>query len=414
MTKRVVVIGAGAIGAATALELQRRGCQVTLIDRGRLGYGCSYGNAGWLTPCFATPLPAPGLMRSALRWMFDPSSPLYIKPAPRLALASWLLRFTRAMNRRQFAAGSHALVELAQKSMEWFREFAATAETGDIGFDASGLLLACESEAGLRAAEDEMEVAARHGIPCQPLSADALRVNEPGLANDLRGGAYFPNEAYVEPLRLVEAIGRAFVRAGGELRIPCELFDFEIARGRVRKVLTTAGPLDAEAFVLATGSWSRALGRRARLDLPVLGGKGYGLIVPRLDPPLRRPLYLLERKIAVTPRSDSMRLAGTLELVDGDESISPRRVAAIRAGAQRFLPALKGGTPIELWRGLRPCTPDGLPIIGFPHSLDNLLIATGHQMLGIYTSPATAQLAADLVLGTVPRFDPAPFRATRF
>jgi D-amino-acid dehydrogenase len=165
---------------------------------------------------------------------------------------------------------------------------------------------------------------------------------------------------------------------------------------------------------MAAGSWSRAIARRLGLRLPVLGGKGYAVILPRLDPTPARPVMLLERKIAVTPRTASVRFAGTLELVDGDLGVSPRRVAAIVRGAREMFRVPSDAPIVEVWRGLRPCTPDGLPIIGFAPELENLFVLTGHQMLGLHTAPGSGQLAAELILGRTPSFDPAPFRADRF
>lgn len=177
---------------------------------------------------------------------------------------------------------------------------------------------------------------------------------------------------------------------------------------------TTAGVFVADQFVLATGSWSPRIAQTLELRVPVLGGKGYAIITDPLTPNPLRPMMLVEKKVAVTPRNGTLRLAGTLELVNQDETFTTRRVEAIVRGAREFLNVPEQFTYREIWRGLRPCTPDGVPIIGRTARYNNLILATGHQMLGLQSATGTGKLVADLVLGRTPDVDPEPFRATRF
>jgi D-amino-acid dehydrogenase len=194
-----------------------------------------------------------------------------------------------------------------------------------------------------------------------------------------------------------------------------EVYDFEIGRGgKIEAVRTTRGTFRAEQYVLATGSWSWPIAKALGLNVPILGGKGYAMIVPPLECNPIHPMMLVEKKVAITPRQGTLRIAGTLELVDRDDSISPRRVRALLRGAREFLALPEELQIIELWRGLRPCTPDGVPIIGRPARLSNLMVVTGHQMLGLQSAPGSGRLAAELTLGQTPTFDPHPFRATRF
>jgi D-amino-acid dehydrogenase len=412
-----IVVGAGIVGAHIALELVRRGERVVLLDAGEPGHGCSFGNAGWLTPCFAMPLPAPGVFRQALRWCLDGASPLRVPPGLAFTQAPWLLRFALAATPARFEAGTRALTELSLLSLRRYEAFAQElAQQGDVGFGftRAGLLMACESREGLEAAHEELRLAALQGVRGEALGAAAVRARESALIGPLEGGVYFPDEAHVQPLAAVQAAVREFTRLGGTLRTRETLTGFDTHAGAITHARTDQGRLAARHVVLATGTWTRVLGRSLGVRAPILGGKGYSMMAPRLQPQPRSPIMLLERKVAVTPYKDAVRIAGTLELVAHDDGVSPRRVQSIVAAARRALP-LPETTPLTpAWHGLRPCTPDGMPIIGRAHGYANLTLAAGHQMLGLQSAPGTAMLAADLVLGSTPAVDPVPFRADRF
>lgn len=420
----ILVIGAGVIGMATAYELAQRGARVTVIDRGEPGFGCSYGNAGWITPCFAMPLPMPGMLLKSVGWLLDSSSPLHIQPRASWLLLRWLTRFLLSMNRRQMEWAIAGLTEISKYSFEQYARFDRE-HPGLIGFERKGLLMVGESEAGVRGSIQEMELVARHGIPGRALSGEEAVTLEPALKpGSVRGGVLFPDEAHGEPLAIVRGLQQAAEKLGVRVLSRTEAFEFLTEEGpgaggarravRIRGVRTTRGELRADQYVLATGSWSVPIARELKLSVPILGGKGYAIIVPPIDPMPKLPIMILDRKIAITPRKDSLRLAGTLELVDRDESITPHRVDAILRGAQGCLRVPERPEIREIWRGLRPCTPDGVPIIGYSPRHSNLLLCTGHQMLGLQSAPGSARLAADLLLGAKPAFDPRLFRADRF
>ncbi len=411
--QNIVVIGGGVIGMSIALELASRGAQVTVIDRGEPGFGCSYGNAGWITPCFAMPLPMPGMLLKSIGWLLNPDSPLYIKPEPSILLFRWLTRFLFSMNQKHLDRSVDVLTGLSKYSLESYEKLSQDSGS-TIGFEKKGLLMVGQSEAGVKAAVHEMELVARHGIPGQYLDERGVKELEPALTGRIQGGVYFPAEAHGEPLAIVQALASAAQKHGVKILPRTEVYDFVIEGRKIRSLKTTRGELKAHDYVLATGSWSHTLGKALKLRIPVLGGKGYALITKPFAPAPRLPLMLIEKKIAVTPRNGSIRLAGTLELVNRDESITPRRVENILRGSREFLSVPERPEITEVWRGLRPCTPDGVPVIGRPKAYDNLMLSTGHQMLGLQSAPGSARLTADLLLGAQPIFDPKPFRADRF
>jgi D-amino-acid dehydrogenase len=410
----VLIIGGGIVGVACAAELAQRGLSVAIVERGQIGHGCSYGNAGLLTPCHAFPLPMPGVLRQGLKWLVDPDSPLRIAPRVSWGLVSWLLRFAMATNRKQAMRGLRALVELSLFSLNAYKQWDQS-NPGAFEFAQNGLVVAARTPAGLQAAHEEVHLVGELGVRGGILDVRALRRLEPAVTGrDVIGGAYFPDEATVEPLATVQFLARRCEELGVRIIPGTEVFDFDRIGRKIESIQTTGGRFSADRFVLATGAWSGRVARLIGLRIPMLSGKGYSIILDPLDPMPRAATLLLETKVALTPRRDSVRLAGTLELVDVDESITVRRVQAIMRGARAYVNLPAEPRVIEVWRGLRPCLPDGLPIIGRSTRFENLYLATGHQMLGLQTAPATGRLVADLMCGGEPTFDPGSFRAARF
>lgn len=408
----ILIVGAGIIGTSIGAELARRGAKVCVIDKGTIGKGCSYGNAGWLTPCFSMPLPMPGMLLKSMKWMMNPEGPLYIKPSLSLDLAHWLYSFMKAMNESQARRAVECLVVLSQKSLIEYEKLSQ--KYPDIHYRQKGLLMVSKTPAGVAAAVEELNYVKELGVPGKVLNADDIRMMEPALKSPLLGGVYFNNEAMAEPFAVVNALAQEILTHGGEILENAELTDLEISGNKVTGVRTTSGLIKANQVIMATGSWSKDLAKKLRLRVPILGGKGYALIVPPLDIQPQHPMMLVEKKIAITPRKNSLRIAGTLELVDQDFSITQRRVEAIKKGAREFLNLPEELKVEELWAGLRPCTPDGVPLIGYHAKITNLMMAVGHQMLGLQSGTGTGLLVADLVEGKIPFVDMKVLDANRF
>nr|WP_295903449.1 FAD-dependent oxidoreductase [uncultured Bdellovibrio sp.] len=408
----ILVVGAGIIGTAVGAELSRRGAKICVIDKGQVGKGCSYGNAGWMTPCFAMPLPMPGMLIKSMKWLLDPESPLYIKPSFSLDLASWLFQFMKAMNETQAKRAVDALVVLSQKSLTEYEKLGQ--KYPEIHFQQKGLLMVSQTKAGVAAAVEELNYVKNLGVPGKVLNSDDIQEMEPALKFPLLGGVYFSHEAMAEPYLVVQAFAKEIRAHGGEILEQCELKDLVISGDKVEKVLTSQGEIHAKQVVMATGSWSKSLARLMRLRVPVLGGKGYAMIVPPLEKQPQYPMMLVEKKIAITPRQNSLRIAGTLELVDQDFSITPQRVENIKKGAREFLHLPQELQVQELWAGLRPCTPDGVPLIGYHKNISNLMLALGHQMLGLQSGAGTGLLVSDLLEGKSPFVDLKVLDVNRF
>jgi D-amino-acid dehydrogenase len=405
----VAVIGAGVIGAASAYELAGAGARVTVLERGRgWGEGCSWGNAGLIVPSHSRPIAAPEALRAGLGWMLRPDSPFGLRLRP--SLAPWLLRFVRASTASRAAAGERLQRELAVESLALLAELAG--DGIDAGFARRGCLTVHTTEDGAEHAAAEAASETGRALGARVLSAAEARELEPALSGAVRGGVLFPDEAQCDPVRLVRSLGAAAIGRGAQLRDGTEVVGLRADSGGVR-IDTTRGPLTAGHVVLAAGAWSGRLAAAAGLELPLQGGKGYAVEWDPAAAPLRIPLYMHDQRCVANPMGDRLRMTGGL-LLDGlDERFDPRRVAAIRVAAAAVLGI--HAEPRLTWRGLRPCTPDGLPVIGIHARAPRVVIATGHGMLGVTLAPLTGRLVADLVAGrpdqpALARLSPERFR----
>ncbi|MBK9239599.1 MAG: FAD-dependent oxidoreductase [Acidobacteria bacterium] len=409
----VVVIGGGVVGVACARELAQRGAKVTVLERDRIGHGCSYGNAGWLTPSLASPLPNPAMLPKAMQWMFNPESPLYIQPRPGSLIPAMAGRVLDVGAKGQNERGTEALVELCRVSVDLWEEVAKRAP-GSFGFERHGLLAVYEKAESFEAARSSVDFVASRGIRAERWTSDEVREREPAVVGKQVGGYFYPDDAHCEPYRAVTTLAAEARAAGVTFVEGAEVFGISGSGSGPRMLKTTRGEVKADRLVVATGPWSEQLGSMLGVRLPVLGAKGYSLLLPRANPHPTRSIYLIERKVAVNPHADALRIAGTLELVRNDFSINARRVDVILRGAKAMLNL--GDSPVvrETWRGLRPCTPDGMPLIGRARGGGEVWLATGHQMTGLKTATGTGLLLAQLMSGETPRFDPEPFRADRY
>ena len=417
MTARpdVLIIGGGVIGCAAAYYLTRNGVAVTVIDKGAVGHGCSYGNAGWLVPAHAMPLPAPGAVRSAAKWIMRPDSPLYIKPRCSPAMALWLLRFLRSSNKGSFERGIPPLVGLAQRSLELTEAFVADHGNDGLDFRMNGLTYVCKSRAGLDHSLHELDLVRKLGYDGEVLDAEALVHREPIIRGPVAGGVFYPGQGQIEPLPFVKSLAAQAAALGATFLPGTEVFEFEIDGRRIRSVHTTQGSIEADEIVLAAGAWTRDISKKIGVEAPIEAGKGYALIYDQPEQMPTAPLLLVEGRVAITPRNGSIRCAGTMELGGMNDSITPRRVRAIARTTTEYMDlCTETRSPVEVWRGMRPCTPDGLPMIGRSSRYQNLILAAGHAMLGLMSSTGTGEIIASLLAGQPPRLDLGAFRPDRF
>lgn len=408
----VLVVGGGVIGLACAHFLQERGRTVRILDQGRVGGGSSHGNCGLITPSHVPPLAVPGMFGKALRWALDPGSPFYVKPTLRPSVLGWFLRFASRCNARDVgraAAGRSALLGSSRSEYD-----ALVAAHGlRCEWQARGLLMVYKSEEGMRHAESLGELEAASGIVAASHSGSDLRSLEPALRDDVAGARFYAMDADLRPDLLVGELLRIVRDGGATVEEDCAVTGFEAnGRGGVR-LRTARGDFRAGAAVLAAGAWTPILARRMGVTVPIQPGKGYTVTMPRPALCPRHPLLLKERSIAVTPWSESYRLGGTMEFSGYSEGINRRRMDAIVRGAGEYLKDPVASGDREEWFGWRPMTYDDLPFIGPAPGRRNVWVAAGHGMMGVSMAPATGKLVSELVTGTDPHVDPAPYRLER-
>ena len=404
----VVVVGAGVVGACAAYELARAGASVTVLERGTgWGEGCSWGNAGLLVPSHARPIAAPESLRAGLRWMVRRDSPFGMRPQP--TLAPWLLRYARASTSARAAAGEALQRTLSVEGLARFDELAA--EGIDGGFRRAGCLTVHTSADGPDHAAEEAASETGRALGARVLTAAEARELEPALTTAVRAAVLFPDEGQCDPVRLVADVAAAAERAGATLRTGVEAGAIEQEDGGVR-VRTAVGDVRAGHAVVAAGVWSGRLAASLGEGLPLVAGKGYAVDYEPGVSPLRLPLYLYDERCVANPMGSRLRLTGGLVLGAPEQRGDPKRVDAIRRVAAASLGVT--AAPRSTWSGLRPCTPDGLPVIGTHPRADRVVLATGHGMLGVTLGPLTGRLVAGLVAGTadhpaLPRLSPARF-----
>jgi D-amino-acid dehydrogenase len=405
VSTHILIIGGGVIGLCTAYYAAKRGHRVTVLERlPRDRDGCSFGNAGMVVPSHFIPLAAPGAVGLALRWMWNPESPLYIKPRLDPDLISWGWKFLRASTRGHVRRAAPLIRDLSFASRACFE---GLAETLDFGLVKRGLVMLCQTQHALDEEAKTAALANELGVPAEVLDANAVAALDPAVRMDVAGGVYFSKDCHLSPGRLMAALQRALESAGVEFRFQSAVTGWRTNGRRIEAVKTEEADFSADEFLLCGGAWSPSVARKLRVRLPMQAGKGYSLTLttPRQLP--RICAIFAEARIAVTPMGGSLRFGGTMEIAGLSEAINQRRVQGIIKAVPRYYPDFTGGdfAGIRPWSGLRPCSPDGLPYVGRFRAYDNLSTATGHAMMGLSLGPVTGQIMAGLLSGERPSLD---------
>jgi len=410
----VLIIGGGSIGLNAAYYLLKAGRHVTIVESKKVAAGSSSGNAGHIVPSHIVPLAAPGIIGTALKWLLKPeTSPFGLRVSVDPAYLSWLLQFALACSEANVQRGIPPLKALGLLSAQNFSKLMAE-ERFDCFYREEGMIFLYQTASALAGGQHEAEILHKHGLLAEVLSAEAVRAAEPAARPEILGGVRFPGDASINPGHFLSLLAQRVRARGATIYEDTPVMRLESSGNKIVRVTTASEVFEPEVVVLAAGAWSPVVARGLGFSLPIQPARGYSLTMraPKLMP--RNSLLLGERRVAVTPMGDLLRFTGRLELSALDTTVSAKRIAGIERAVREYLVIDEKLDVIEKWAGLRPTTPDGLPVIGFSPRHQNLLLATGHAMLGLSLGPGTGQVVAELTTGRQPSIDLTPLRIERF
>lgn len=411
---KVLIIGGGIVGLTSAYYLQKKGYEVTVLDKGDITDNCSFGNAGMIVPSHFVPLAAPGMIKQGIRWMFDSKSPFYVRPSLNGNLINWGLKFMKHATAKHVSQSAVPLRDLSLLSKKLYEGLAKEPDF-DFELTNNGILAFYKTE---KAGEEEAHLAARAielGLDMAVLTADECRALQPDLKLDVLGAVHYRCDAHLYPTKLMNALLQYLLNNGVKIERGREVDKIEAVGNRIMKVFTGNTAWEADQYVLATGSWSPAVAKMADVKISLMPGKGYSFMEPEPQQRLTIPALLCEARVAITPMNGQIRYGGTMELDKINTRINMQRVKGIVESVPAYFPDLKPALPAEkdIWYGFRPSSPDGLPYIGRSEKRENLIIATGHGMMGLSLGPATGLLVSQIASGMATDLKMEPFAVIR-
>jgi D-amino-acid dehydrogenase len=407
---KVLIIGGGIMGLSSAYYLQKKGYEVTILDKGDITDNCSFGNAGMIVPSHFVPLAAPGMIAQGIRWMFNSRSPFYVRPSLNSNLIGWGLKFIKHATDRHVSASAVPLRDLSLLSRKLYEDLAK--EPGfDFELTNKGILAFYKTD---KAGEEEAHLAKRAlelGLDMAVLTVADCKALQPKLNLDVRGAVHYRCDAHLDPSKLMNALLLYLEKNDVKIIRNKEVDRIESQGNRITKVFTGDTGWEADQYVLATGSWSPAIAKLMNLKLSIMPGKGYSFMEKEPESRLTIPALLCEARVAITPMNGNIRYGGTMELDKINDRINMTRVTGIVASVPKYFPDLKPELPRKehIWYGFRPSSPDGLPYIGRSAQKNNLLVATGHGMMGLSLGLATGLLISQLVAEQAPEINLAPY-----
>ncbi|MFD1210532.1 FAD-dependent oxidoreductase [Arthrobacter sp. GCM10027362] len=411
---KTIVIGAGAIGLSAAYYLRKSGVEVTIVDPAPPGSKASSHNAGWVVPSMSTPVPAPGVLPQALRWMLRRDSPLYISPAVNPQFLRFMLTMLRHCTTARFEAGLKVLAELSAETLQLFDEMAADGVRFESHTGPLTMLFKDARKLDAHAAELETMAKLIPGFSWRALDRQDLARELPHVAAGVAGGLQTLGDRSLDPESFTKGLAAACAREDVEFRLGRRASLQQESNASI-SVVVGGEVLQANRVVVAAGVWTNEVLADINEGVALQAGKGYGYDLPCQPGGPTHPLYLAEAKVAITPLQSKVRFAGTMGFGGIDERINSIRAGGLLSSLPSYFtqwPALP--RPPHPWTGLRPMTPDGLPIIGPLPRQPHVLVATGHAMLGVSLAPPTGRLIAEMVTGQLPARHRAALAADRF
>ncbi len=403
--RSVVIVGGGVIGCLSAYHLVKAGWTVTVLDRGRIGGGCSHGNCGYVCPSHVLPLAAPGAIGNTLKTLFTRNSPLKVRLGFALTHLGWFLSFAKRCNQADMLAAAVGIQALLNSSRTLFDEL-LEAERFDVEWDTHGLLFVFQSQAAFEHyAHTDHLLSDRFQTAALRLEQAELMRLEPALKpGSVSGGYLYQSDAQLRPDRLMAALHQRLREYGVTFVENAEVTNIVRSKNATVPALavqTAGGDFPADQFVVTAGAWtSRFLRRQLLTPPPIIPGKGYSITMPRPAVCPTYPMIFEEHRVAVSPFRTGFRVGSTMEFAGYDETMNRDRLKLLTDAAAVYL--TDPGDPTqgaEEWWGWRPMTPSGLPVIDRVPGLPNVWVAAGHGMLGLSMATGTGKLVAELLGG---------------
>jgi len=410
---RTVVIGGGVIGAMCAYFLAKSGRAVTMVDQNAFGSGCSHGNCGYVSPSHVLPLCQPGALRNTLKVMFKKNSPFYIKPRLSPSLWSWFYKFSRQCNRRDMLATAAARHALLESSANLYPQILRD-ENIECEFENVGLLFVFLSQHHFDdyAATNTL-LTDEFGVSATPYDRDGLVALEPALKPVAAGAWHYECDSHLRPDRLLKGLRTVLTNLGVEIQENVQVQALRGEAGDCVACETSTGEIEGTSFVVATGPLTPFLNQHLGCRIPIQPGKGYSLTMPRPDNCPKIPMIFEEHRVAITPMQTGYRIGSTMEFAGYDTNLNRGRLNMLKSGAAHYLQDPYCETVEEEWFGWRPMTYDGRPFIDWTPKYSNVMLAAGHNMLGLSMATGTGKLVSELMNRETPHIDPSYYSLAR-
>lgn len=414
---KVTIIGGGIIGLSSAWFLNSAGHEVTVIDKTDMQNNCSYGNAGYVCPSHFVPLATPGIVTQGLKWMWNSKSPFYVQPRLDINLIKWGWKFMQVATEQHVEKAAIPLRDIALLSQYWYEQWDQST-LFDFSYEHKGLLEIFKTDKGRDKCKALCDKAHQLGLlDTSMLSQAELQALEPHTEIDALGALFFKCDAHLYPNKLMQQLLEALAQKGVKLVKEEEVIGFEKQSKRITSVVTNKASYPTDEVVLSSGSWSRELAAKLNLDLLLMPGRGYSITLENSPYHINYPSVLVEGRVALTPMDgNKIRFGGTMEITSTKTPPRMNRVQgivdAVKTVYSQFDIALPPNE--KIWYGYRPCSADGLPYIGRTKHWDNLVMATGHAMVGLSLGAGTGKLVSEIIEGKQLSMDIAPFDPNRF
>ena len=413
--QKVTIIGGGIIGLCCAYYLNKEGHDVTIIERGNITDGCSFGNMGFVSPSHFMPLASPGIISEGLKYMLNSSSPFYVKPRINIDFLKWSYHFYKNCQYAPATKNATHLHNILKLSRLLINDLKM--DLGDtFSLEEKGCLMMCRQQTTLGHEFGMAKNAEKLGLSIQRLNASEVQQLEPDVEVAVAGAVLFKDDCHFDPAKLMNALKTYLENKGVRFQLGATVTSFDILKHRVCAVNTDNGKFQATQVVIATGSWLPEVAKMLGIKMLLQPGKGYSYTYGQVEKNIHYPAILVDGRCAVTPWGQKLRIGGTMELSGFNNNVLIKRMHGIYTSVKKFYPELCIEPPSleKVWHGLRPVTPDGLPYIGRAGTFENVIFAGGHAMLGMSMGAATGKIVCQLLENKKTEIDISSFRIDRF